>query len=125
MLKWDKPEKIMTTAEWMAISADCAPPGVYTPNMSREDMLEWKAKYTGGRHPRVEIRKTVIGKDRRNEDDYRQNYAQLKVIVDADSVRLSGNGTADFSVQEFAQLFLAVSEARVALHHKRELKGGS
>jgi hypothetical protein len=107
----------MSTEEWQRISADGAPPGVYTPNMSAADQQLWKAKYTGGQNPRVEIRKTVTGPRHPAPGwaGFKQNYAQLLVIVDAASVRLSSNGTADFTGGEFEQLAQAVAEARAVL----------
>ena len=117
VLSWAKPEKIMITEQWQRISADGAPPGVYTPNMSEADRQLWKAKYAGGKFPRVEIRKTVTGPMRPAPawDGFRQNYAQLLVIVDAYGVRLSSNGTADFTGSEFGELAQAVAEARAVL----------
>lgn len=120
ILSWEKPEKIMSTGEWQAISADSAPPGVYTPNMSQEDMRRWKAKYVGGKNPRVEIRKTVLGPFRpapANQAwlEQTRNSAQLLVIVDATTVRVSANGTADFEGWEFDQLHEVVAEARLIL----------
>ena len=38
VLDWDKPGRVVSIEEWKGISADSAPPGVYTPNMSDEDM---------------------------------------------------------------------------------------
>ena len=120
ILSWDKPEKVMTTEEWQAISADSAPPGVYTPNMSEEDMRKWKARYVSGRNPRVEIRKTVIGPERLPDSGRytTQGYAQLLVIVEQTTVRVSANGTADFEGWEFDQLHEAVAEARLVLSVK-------
>lgn len=123
ILSWDKPEKVMSTAEWQRISADGAPPGVYTPNMSAINMAKWKAKYVGGENPRVEIRKTVIGPSRSvpYRDWLTNSYAQVLIIVDATSVRMSANGTAHFENSEFDQLAQAVDEARVVvLHRKKE-----
>ena len=34
ILMWDKPNKKLSRKEWEAKSADGAPPGVYSPNMS-------------------------------------------------------------------------------------------
>lgn len=102
ILDWSRPGKVMTTEEWQAISADSAPPGVYTPNMSREDALRWKARHVGGKHPRVEIRKTVDGGS---------HYAQLLVVVTLEDVTVSMNGRAQFSMREFTELDEAVSEA--------------
>lgn len=111
VLRWDRPAKVMSTEEWQAISADGAPPGVYTPNMSPADRLTWKAKLIGGANPRVEIRKTAVNTDRRN-------HAQLLIIVDADSVRMSANATVDLHTTEFDELTQAVQEARTALAAK-------
>ena len=47
VLMWEKPEKVMSVEAWKSISACGAPPGVYTPNMSEEDMFKWKAKLVG------------------------------------------------------------------------------
>lgn len=124
ILSWDKPEKVMTTEEWQRISADGAPPGVYTPNMSEGGMVKWKAKYVGGRNPRVEIRKTVLGPFRLAKQpspwETTRNTAQVLVIVDATTVRMSANGTADFEGWEFDQLHEAVAEARFVLSIKQQ-----
>ena len=124
ILSWYKPEKVMSTEEWQRISADSAPPGVYTPNMSATDMAKWKAKYIGGRNPRVEIRKTVIGPERpapaKSPWETTANIAQLLVIVDATTVRMSANGTADFESGEFDQLAQAVAEARFVLSTRKQ-----
>jgi hypothetical protein len=107
----------MSTEQWRRISADGAPPGVYTPNMSAADQQLWKAKYVGGASPRVEVRKTVAGPKRPAATwaGFSHNYAQLLVIVDAYGVRLSANGTADFTGSEFDELAQAVAEARAVL----------
>ena len=126
VLMWDKPQQVLETEDWKKISADCAPPGVYTPNMSKDDMLLWKAKIVGTRSgdPRVEIRKTVIGAEpyggSRPERRWTA-YAQMLMIVwppDNDGrsrVRISLNGTADLSPREYAEMERAVDEAQNAL----------
>jgi hypothetical protein len=102
----------MTTEEWRAISADSAPPGVYTPNMSAADARKWKATLTGrGDHRRVEIRKTVTSP----EGTGRRHCAQLVCTVDEHGVRISANGTLDFEGPEFDNLVRAVQEAHDAL----------
>lgn len=124
VLSWDKPEKIMSTEDWQRISADSAPPGVYTPNMSEDDMRKWKAKYVGGENRRVEIRKTVTGPARKRRHpsaylgDTQVNYAQLLIIVDDQGVRMSANGTADFDYPEFFNMRMAVAEAMTVLREK-------
>jgi len=59
ILSWDKPEKARSSESHAAMYvADSAPPGTYVPNMSKEDVWKWKAKFTGHKagHPQVEIR---------------------------------------------------------------------
>lgn len=106
VLTWDKPDKVLTTEAWKGISADGAPPGVYTPNMSDDDMLRWKAKLVGKTtdEPRVEIRKTA------------QNGVQMKIVVDHEGVLLSMNGTAWLRPREVKALQKAIGEALDALH---------
>jgi hypothetical protein len=119
ILRWDAPPKVLTTQEWKGITADNAPPGVYTPNMSHEDELTWRAKLITGKNRRVEIRKTVTGKLRPHPRlPGLRAHAQLKVIVDSDSVRLSANGTADFTAAQWDELPQAVEEARKALEER-------
>ncbi len=64
ILSWEKPNQVNTKDKWLEISADGAPPGVFTPNMSHEDNLKWKARLVGHKvgYPQVEIRRdsTVI-----------------------------------------------------------------
>ena len=121
---WDKPRQVMTSTEYEAISADGAPPGVYAPNMSREDAYTWRAKKIGGKNPRVEIRKTVSGPDPTGgptpgwaSPGYVHGcFAQLLIVVMADGrVRMSQNGPAVYGEGEWAELTSAVREAREAL----------
>ncbi len=67
----------MPVKDWKKISADSAPPGVYTPNMNEDDKLRWKAKLVGKRGgiKQVEIRKTTT------------NGTQLLIIVSMDGFR--------------------------------------
>lgn len=37
ILSFQKPKKVMSDKQYASITADGAPPGVYTPNMSEED----------------------------------------------------------------------------------------
>lgn len=111
MIKWDKPEKVISTEEWKAISADSAPPGVYTPNMSKEDEETWRGKVVGIKVPplRVELRKTLGG-------------AQVVLVVSRvglpdfngitpENIRLSMNGPLYLTFAEFEELKLVVDEA--------------
>lgn len=116
VLSWGTPAKAMTTQAWQRISADGAPPGVYTPDMAEADMRAWKAKMAGQRTPgelRVEIRKTAVGKGTGKRPTA---YAQVLLLVYADGeVRVSGNGTMAFSGDEWREFQRAVAEARAAL----------
>lgn len=60
IVMWDKPQRVLAKEDWLNISADSAPPGVYSPNMSDEDRERWKGKLVGTKleHPQVELRKT-------------------------------------------------------------------
>lgn len=117
VLCWDKPPLAQPYADWAAYQADSAPPGTYMPNMSDEWKNRWKAKLLGQRSPRysrlrVEVRKTVTGGP----------YAQVLIVVYHDGqVRMSMNGAAHFSKREFAELQLAVTEAREAMRHYERL----
>jgi hypothetical protein len=121
VLMWDKPARAESTEEWKARSADGAPPGVYTPNMSDTDRRAWKARLIGGEDPRVEVRKTVTGTPRKSRHGSwnTTSYAQVLIVVRADSVTMSANGTMEFSNDETSELFSAVAEARAALTEGR------
>lgn len=107
ILCWDKPKKKVSTEEWESITADSAPPGVYSPNMSDVDKEKWKAKKIGGKNPRVEIRKTV------NEVvDNQRYYAQVKLVVRSETIVFSSNGRAMMDTNDLIQ---AINEAREAL----------
>ena len=107
VLSWEKPKKKMNTEEWKKISADGAPPGVYTPNMSREDKLKWKAKLIKGKRPRVEVRKTFESKN---------SYAQVLFTFDPwedKPLTISTNGKIAMDTQDiedFANMMKEVAE---------------
>ena len=122
ILKWDEPQKVMSTDEWKAISADGAPPGVYVPNMSKADELAWKAKLVGvtTEYPRVEIRKSSyalvliivsLGQG------FKQKY---KSMPEGTNVQISMNASAAFDWQEWAEFDQAVQEAREALERLKD-----
>ena len=104
VLSWDKPAKVMTQEEWRSISADGAPPGVYVPNMSAGDATKWRAKLIGrhGDHPRVEIRKTAGG-------------TQILIVVCADEIAMSMNGTAKLGIADYGDMHRAVAEAQAVI----------
>ncbi len=96
LLNFEEPKKAMSTDDWKKISADGAPPGVYRPNMSREDMYKWKAKKIGGKDPRIEIRKSGNG-------------SQMLLVVRNDTVQFSSNGKI---ILETEELMAAIAEAK-------------
>lgn len=118
-LSWDKPPRAIPIEKWKAISADSAPPGVYTPNMSDEDARKWKAKLvrpkTGS--ARVEVRKSFIY----HGPTHRQStYAQMLMVVEGamegnDKIRVSTNGPMTMSYEDVAEFHNAVIEARSVL----------
>ena len=126
VLTFAKPKQAKSKEEWESISADGAPPGVYSPNMSHASMELWKAKVTGSRSKchRIEIRKTLGG-------------SQVVVVVNGEmahyeaaegwgshwknrealshGVKISANGAMIFTPQDWADLHNAVREAREVL----------
>lgn len=101
VLNWAKPRPVMSRGEYESISADGAPPGVYTPNMSGADAATWRAKKIGGSDPRVEIR-VLRG-------------SQVLIVVRPHAVRISMNGPTELDDEGWEELFLAVAEARIVL----------
>jgi len=123
ILMWDKPKRKMSVKEWKNISADGAPAGVYTPNMSKEDMFKWKAKLIGGKVPRVEIRKTFQKTNKQSYPNNKNVTCQCLMVVsneDIDgmedcNVLVSMNGKAGLSAVEAVEFQLAIQEAKLAL----------
>ncbi len=125
ILSWNKPEKVMTTEQWEDISADGAPPGVYVPNMSKEDQLKWKAKLTGKKfgYPQVEIRRNGMVLIVCLDKGY--NYKTYKAKPDAwgshilstkgINIHMSSNNAQQLTFDEFEQMHLAVREAKYVL----------
>ena len=105
-LFWGTPRRAMSREEWGNISADGAPGGVYTPNMSESDRRLWKAKRIGGADRRVEIRKSLGG-------------TQMLIVVRPPGteplVRLSLNAAGEFTAEDWRGLFEAVAEATLDL----------
>lgn len=114
VLTWEKPPRAEPYAEWAKYQADGAPPGTWVPNMSDEWKLRWKAKMAGQRSDdlRTEVRKTTAG--------LHGDHVQVLMVVRPDSVRMSMNGTAEFSEREWAELPRAVDEARKAMRTWRD-----
>lgn len=116
ILHWGSVPKAESHEDWSKRSAEGAPPGVYTPNMSEADRHRWKAKKIGGKTPRIEIRKSVVGFEIVKPGKYESiPYSQMLVIVTPKSVTISGNGPMQFSDQEYRELTQAVNEAKEAL----------
>lgn len=98
LLVWDKPPQTMSKEEWSSFTADSAPPGVYTPNMSAEDRKKWRAKKVADR---VEVRTQC------------RNGTLLKLVVHTDGrLNISANGTAVVQIEDFLR---AINEAQTAL----------
>lgn len=104
ILRWDKPAKAMPTETWAEISADGAPPGVYTSNMSREDAEAWRASLSGTRKgdPCITIKTSCT-------------RVSSVIRVYRDRIDYSQNGTANMSLEVWEQFKLAVQEAQERL----------
>ncbi len=106
ILYWHKPTKVIPTEEWQSISADGAPPGVYTPNMSEEDQQRWKAKLCGQKSKdlselRVEIRVS--------------RSANILIKVYRGGIIASANGPFVFNDDDLRDFNLAIREAKQKL----------
>ncbi len=120
ILHWEKIPKAMSKESWMKITADGAPPGVYRPNMSKEDMFKWKAKLINGDDRRVEIRKTFQWMNKKKHP-HSKNYASQVLIVvrmnpkDDPDVLVSMNSKMALSHAECIMLQMAIEEAKNVL----------
>ena len=128
VLSWDKPEQLMSKKDWKSCVFDGGPPGSYVPNMSDDDRKKWKAKYIGGKYPRVEIRKTFTTR----------HHVQAVIVVSPTgkplgkmtwvvqepdfgseiNIKMSMNGSAHMTFDEFDNLWAAINEARLVLEKK-------
>jgi hypothetical protein len=124
VLDFDKPKKVRSTDEHNQMHvADCAPPGVYVPNMSVNDRRKWKAKQIGGSNPRVEIRKSFHGLKVGIEHPYHKQImrwsgdysSETVIVVRRDGVIISMNGRTGITNEDFDDLVAAVEEARAML----------
>lgn len=123
VLHWDKIPQEMSKEDWMKISADGAPPGVYRPNMSHDDMLKWKAKFITGEDRRIEIRKTFHWNNGKNYPKSTNYGSQVLIQVRLNSenepeVLISANGKIAMSHIESIMLQKAIEEAKFALSFK-------
>ncbi len=128
ILSFVKPKKALSTEDWKnQHSADGAPPGVYVPNMSEEDMLKWKAKVVGskdGNH-QIEIRSLET---RSNLVAIVNGAMPVVIAVDpswpkwqqpkqpvAHELKLSSNGPMHFTAEVWSRFMEALTEAREVL----------
>lgn len=114
VLTWEKPPRAEPYEQWAAYQADSAPPGTWVPNMDDSWKLRWKAKMAGQRtgELRVEIRKSAGVRH--------AGSVQVLIIVGEDAtVTMSMNGAAEFSAEDWQQMFSAVAEARRAITRYR------
>jgi hypothetical protein len=127
LITWNKPAKVRPTEEHNdRFSSDTGIPGTFVPNMSQEDRLKWKGKIVNRRKPscHIEIRKSF------------PSGANLLIIValkgysanngkdeDFSGVRISLNGPAKMSPQEFRDLYRVVEEAQFKLVNLAEERG--
>ena len=124
ILHWDKIPKSISTQEWMKISADSAPPGVYTPNMSKDDMLKWKAKFISGKEKRVEIRKSFLWSNKEKYPNNKNYSSQVLIVVrlnptDDPDILISTNGKIAMSNVESISLQMAIEEAKLMLQNNK------
>lgn len=100
ILNFQKPPRARPTAEHNeAHQSDTNIAGTYTPNMSKEWRLTWKAKHIKGRDHRVEIRKGL------------DNGVQVLMVVRLGRCSLSANGKMEFDEKSWAKLSMAYHEA--------------
>lgn len=115
VLNWDKPAKKMSKEEWTSISADGAPPGVYTPNMSKEDSRRWNAKYISGKDPRVEIRKSFYFHNGKKHPSIVCFGSQVVITVrlgtEMPNVLISTNGKIPITFNVWEETKEAIEEA--------------
>jgi len=116
ILNWAKPKKVMSTEEWESISACGAPPGVYVPNMSDEDMDKWNAKITGTKsgNPQIEIRSSR-GRCQMVCIVSLKGSIKYQKRVDKCNIRISMNSPLQLSFADWTELNLAIDEAKEKL----------
>jgi len=100
VLYFGKTEPQHSRAEHESITADGAPPGVYTPNMSRQDARRWRAKHVGGENERIEIRHQVRGVN------------LVLIVFKAGAIHLSANGRVEFDAAQAQAFLTAIQEAQ-------------
>lgn len=116
ILNWDKPAKLKNAdTHNKKHSSDSGVAGTYVPNMSKEDMNKWKAKYIKGADERIEIRKSILGTQLlivvKKEGGFIDKYRKFGNVT----VKMSMNGPLFMSDDILTELQLAVSEAKEIL----------
>lgn len=103
IVNWQQPRQVRSPKEHADyFKSDTNIAGTYVPNMSEEDRLRWKGKKIGGADPRVELRKGYRG-------------ALVLVVVRPTTLRVSMNGTAVMSIDDWITFMGAVNEAQAEL----------
>ncbi len=132
VLTFAKPKRAQSVEAWKSISADGAPPGVYTPNMSEKDQERWRAKLVGTKSGelRIEIRSSKSGSQMviivagaKQVELSRNQYR--RTTLDPYEIKMSANGPLWFKVEVWKELKAAVQEARdilSTLDHKNVSK---
>jgi|SRR6478609_1715623 len=135
VLSWEKPKKVMSKDRWEEFSADGAPPGTFTPNMSSEDISRWKAKLVGQMtgFPQVEIRRdsTVIIVSLKGYKYKQYNVRQTQENIDQarkwdrdddvsrwPTIHIASAGATMLTLEQFSEFKQAIDEA---LQFLREL----
>lgn len=109
-LSWERPAPLLDAVEHAEkYQSDSGIPGTYVPNMSEADRVKWKAKKIGGEDPRVEIRKGFP-------------HGVLALIVvrrrpPTNTITMSMNGKAEFTLQDWTDMAFGVAEAKQALDY--------
>lgn len=127
ILSWDKPEKARSSAAHAAMyQSDSGVDGTYVPNMSREDVMRWKAKFTGYKarppHPQVEIRYggglviIVCLHEGYTYNHYkaegRKSFGKVYGSTVGLNLHISTNGPLQWTFDTLAEMNQAIAEAK-------------
>jgi hypothetical protein len=122
LLKFYKPEKLRHHKEHNRMYAsDINVAGTYVPNMSVEDMKEWKAKLIKGINPRVQIKKTFSGPNFLKTKYNCHAQAVIEVSTEHKAIIISSNGKIRMSLDEFNEFVTAINEAQEILGKQEKL----
>jgi hypothetical protein len=100
--------KAQPWSEHAKLSADDAPPGVYTQNATLEHRRQWWGEMKGQRSDGLEDLRIEMTRS------CGKNWTILKVVVFLDGrVRFSANGTAELDGLEYLELQSVINEARL------------